>query len=119
MLSTLVFFSKGLKLITFLESLYSFFMLPVLNKWNLFSIVGVVFDCFDVCFIGNKMMDSKMKTSFQITSILCSDGMLGVADAVLGVLINVRIRRWYRWMIFVLVPLFVLSQIFCLKGGGG
>ena len=112
MLSNLIFFSKGLKLVTFLESSYSILMLPVLNKWNLFSIVGVVFDCFDVCFIENKIMDSKMKTSFQMTSIVCNDSITGVVDAVFGVLISVRIGWWYKWMPLVLVPLFVLSHMF-------
>ena len=76
-----------------LDSSYSCFTLPVLKRCGLFSIVGDVVMYFALFFVGNRMIDSKMKTNFQITSILCIAGINGVICVVLGVLISTRSRR--------------------------
>ena len=93
MLSNFCFFSCGLRLTTALDSLYSSFMFPVLSRCNLLSMVGDVVIWFALCFVGKRIIDSKIKTSFQITSILCKDGMIGMVCVVFGVLISTRSRR--------------------------
>ena len=103
---------------TALDSSYNNFMFPVLIRCSLLSIVGDVVMWLALFFVGNRIIDSKMKTNFQITSILCMDGIIGMVDVVFGVVISTRSRRWYKCIILVWVFLLIFSQMFCRKGGG-
>ena len=64
------------------------------------------------------MMDSNMKSSFHMTSFLCSAGTIGLCWVWFGLLLSIIINRWYRCIILFLVFLFVFNQMFCLNGGG-
>ena len=46
-----------------------------------------------MCFVGKRIIDSKIKTNFHMTSILCKDGIVGVVCVMLGVLISTSSRR--------------------------
>ena len=63
------------------------------------------------------MIDSKINTIFQITSILYSDGICDLSDVEFGVLMRTRSSRWYRYITLSFIPLLVFSHIFSQNGG--
>ena len=96
---------------------YNSWILPVRNRWSLFSNCSEVVS-FLLFSRGNRMIDSKIMNNFQMALHLCKAGVNGLCLFLLGVDMSISISLEYTNLTFFLVELFIFSHNDCLNGGG-